>query len=61
VIYYEKNNLIKLLNKLQEDLYKNISIKPSKKVAKIIPLKPIEASVFFEHGIRIIKPKRIPP
>jgi hypothetical protein len=62
ITYYNENNFIKLLNNLQEDcLYKNVFIKPSKRLAKITLLKPIKAHIFFDHGIRIIKPVKIPP
>jgi len=62
ITYYNENNFIKLLNNLQEDcLCKNVFIKPSKRLAKITLLKPIRARIFFDHGIRIIKPVKIPP
>jgi hypothetical protein len=44
-----------------EGSYKRVLINPHRRVINVIVLKPIRISVFFDHGLRVLKPIEAPP
>ena len=60
--YYDNKHVAMLIERLNvEGSYKRMSINPHRRVINVIVSKPIRISVFFDHGLRVLKPFEAPP